>query len=178
MENTQEKPLLNKNQLMRLNEGECVVKRVMSRKDLNGNRVEPTPIFNSEESGKRFKYRYEYLTETFPNPGDIDLYEINTADRSHINLKERVWNYEISMTWLTHNVMEDDKENPIIKNLSNAKAVMNALERVLNEEDIREINENTELSKLTDLIYRKIDKKDERDAVLSLIKIGSEADNE
>lgn len=55
---------------------------------------------------------------------------------------------------------------------------MNALERVLNEEDIREINENTELSKLTDLIYRKIDKKDERDAVLSLIKIGSEADNE
>ena len=82
------------------------------------------------------------------------------------------------MTWLTHNVMEDDKENPIIKNLSNVKAVMNALERVLNEEDIREINENTELSKLTDLIYRKIDKKDERDAVLSLIKIGSEADNE
>ena len=89
-----------------------------------------------------------------------------------------MWDYEISMAWLTHNVMEDDKENPIIKNLSNAKAVMNALERVLNEEDIREINENTELSKLTDLIYRKIDKKDERDAVLSLIKIGSEADNE
>ena len=35
-----------------------------------------------------------------------------------------------------------------------------------------------ELSELTDLIYKKIDKKDERDAILSLIKIGSEADND
>lgn len=149
MENTQEKPLLNKNQLMRLNEGECVVKRVMSRKDLNGNRVEPTPIFNSEESGKRFKYRYEYLTETFPNPGDIDLYEINTADRSHINLKDRVWNYEISMTWLTHNVMEDDKD----------RINKDKLNKVLEEAQIKGIrvwNLNKELvdEELIDALYK------------------------
>ena len=178
MENTQEKPLLNKNQLMRLNEGECVVKRVMSRKDLNGNRVEPTPIFNSEESGKRFKYRYEYLTETFPNPGDIDLFKINTADRSHINLRERVWDYNISMSWLSNDVMGYEKGGSTLSSLSNAKAVINALEKVLEEADLGILNENMELSELTDLIYKKIDKKDERDAILSLIKIGSEADND
>lgn len=178
MENTQEKPLLNKNQLMRLNEGECVVKRVMSRKDLKGNRVEPTPIFNSEESGKRFKYRFEYLTETFPNPSDIDLFKINTADRSHINLKERVWDYNISMSWLSNDVMSYEKGGSTLSSLSNAKAVINALEKVLEEADLGILNENMELSELTDLIYKKIDKKDERDAILSLIKIGSEADND
>ena len=178
MENTQEKPLLNKNQLMRLNEGECVVKRVMKRKDLNGNRVEPTPIFNSEESGKRFLYRYEYLTDTFPNPNEIDLYEINTADRSHINLRERVWDYNISMTWLSNDVMDYGRDSLKVRDLSNGNDVMSALERIMEVTDLRNINEEMELSELTDLIYKRIDKKDERDAILSLVKIGSETGNE
>lgn len=178
MENTQEKPLLNKNQLMRLNEGECVVKRVMKRKDLNGNRVEPTPIFNSEESGKRFLYRYEYLTDTFPNPNEIDLYEINTADRSRINLRERVWDYNISMTWLSNDVMDYGRDSLKVRDLSNGNDVMSALERIMEVTDLRNINEEMELSKLTDLIYKRIDKKDERDAILSLVKIGSETGNE
>ena len=178
MENTQEKPLLNKNQLMRLNEGECVVKRVMKRKDLNGNRVEPTPIFNSEESGKRFLYRYEYLTDTFPNPNEIDLYEINTADRSHINLRERVWDYKISMTWLSNDVMDYGRDSLKVRDLSNGNDVMSALERIMEVTDLRNINEEMELSELTDLIYKRIDKKDERDAILSLVKIGSETGNE
>lgn len=178
MENTQEKPLLNKNQLMRLNEGECVVRRVMKRKDLNGNRVEPTPIFNSEESGKRFLYRYEYLTDTFPNPNEIDLYEINTADRSHINLRERVWDYNISMTWLSNDVMDYGRDSLKVSDLSNGNDVMSALERIMEVTDLRNINEEMELSELTDLIYKRIDKKDERDAILSLVKIGSETGNE
>lgn len=178
MENTQEKPLLNKNQLMRLNEGECVVKRVMKRKDLNGNRVEPTPIFNSEESGKRFLYRYEYLTDTFPNPNEIDLYEINTADRSHINLRERVWDYNISMTWLSNDVMDYGRDSLKVRDLSNGNDVMSALERIMEVTDLRNINEEMELSELTDLIDKRIDKKDERDAILSLVKIGSETGNE
>ena len=178
MENTQEKPLLNKNQLMRLNEGECVVKRVMKRKDLNGNRVEPTPIFNSEESGKRFLYRYEYLTDTFPNPNEIDLYEINTADRSHINLRERVWDYNISMTWLSNDVMDYGRDSLKVRDLSNGNDVMSALERIMEVTDLRNINEEMELSELTDLIYKRIDKKNERDAILSLVKIGSETGNE
>lgn len=178
MENTQEKPLLNKNQLMRLNEGECVVKRVMKRKDLNGNRVEPTPIFNSEESGKRFLYRYEYLTDTFPNPNEIDLYEINTADRSRINLRERVWDYNISMTWLSNDVMDYGRDSLKVRDLSNGNDVMSALERIMEVTDLRNINEEMELSELTDLIYKRIDKKDERDAILYLVKIGSETGNE
>ena len=65
-ENTEERRLLNMNQLEELMPGECVVKRVMKRVDRKGRRIRPTPIFNSVESGKRFLYRYEYLTDSFP----------------------------------------------------------------------------------------------------------------
>ena len=55
---------------------------------------------------------------------------------------------------------------------------MSALERIMEVTDLRNINEEMELSELTDLIYKRIDKKDERDAILSLVKIGSETGNE
>ena len=70
-ENTEERRLLNMNQLEELMPGECVVKRVMKRVDRKGRRIRPTPIFNSVESGKRFLYRYEYLTDSFPNPDPL-----------------------------------------------------------------------------------------------------------
>lgn len=91
MESMSERPLLNMNELMSLYPGEGVVKRVMKRTDLKGNRIQPTPIFNSEESGKRFLFRYEYLTDTFPDPDIICLQQINSEDRSHIILADRVW---------------------------------------------------------------------------------------
>lgn len=100
MENTQEKPLLNKNQLMELLPGECVILRIMKREDLKRNKVKPMPIFNSEESGKCLLYRYEYLTDTFPNPDTIDLREINKEDRTYIELRKRVWDYKISLLWI------------------------------------------------------------------------------
>lgn len=175
MENTQERPLLNRNELMELLPGECVINRVMKREDLNKNRVKPTPIFNSEESGKRFLYRYEYLTDTFPNPGDIDLREVNTEDRSFINLKDRVWDFKITMTWLQQDIMNMDDEKITISNLSNADDVINAVKKALTDISVEErINENMELTELTDFIYKYIEKKDERAAILSLIKIGSE----
>lgn len=91
MESTMERPLLNMNELMGLYPGETVVKRVMKRTDLFGNRIQPTPIFNSEESGKRLLFRYEYLSKTFPDPDTVSLQKINIEDRSHIVLADRVW---------------------------------------------------------------------------------------
>lgn len=170
MENTLEKPLLNKNQLMELLPGECVVKRTIKRKDLEGNLVRPTPIFNSEESGKRLIYRYEYLTDTFPNPDTIDLYEINKEDRSHINLKERVWDYNITLTWLQQNVLEYDAESGKVNSLSNAEEVSNAALKVLGEK----ISPDMSLIDLTDMIFKKVEQSEEREALLSMIRIGSE----
>lgn len=169
MENTQDKPLLNKNQLMELKPGECVVKRVMKREDLEKSRIKPTPIFNSEESGKRFLYRYEYLTDTFPNPGEIDLYEINSEDRSHINLKERIWDFKVSLMWIQQNAMEDINEKLTIDNLSNSQEVIQAGEKILGK-----IDKSMSIVEFTDLIFRKVNGTEERDALLSMIKIGSE----
>ena len=169
MENTQDKPLLNKNQLMELKPGECVVKRVMKREDLEKSRIKPTPIFNSEESGKRFLYRYEYLTDTFPNPGEIDLYEINSEDRSHINLKERIWDFKVSLMWIQQNAMEDINEKMTIENLSNSQEVIQAGEKILGN-----IDKSMSIVEFTDLIFRKVNGTEERDALLSMIKIGSE----
>lgn len=169
MENTQEKPLLNKNQLMRLLPGECVIKRVMKREDLQGNRVEPTPIFNSEKSGKRLIYRYEYLTDTFPNPSDVDLEEINKEDRSYIRLKERVWDHKISLLWIQQKVMDVSDNVTCIENLSNSEEVLKAAEKVIGK-----ISNQTSLIELTDLIFKKVEKTEEREALLSMVRIGSE----
>ncbi len=96
MESTLERPLLNANELMELKEGHCVVKRVMKRQDQERNRIVPYPIFNCDEFGTTMKYRYEYLSDSFPLPDTINLTEINTEDRSHINHTERVWNYDLT----------------------------------------------------------------------------------
>lgn len=83
-ENYDEKPLLNYSQLMHLHEGENVIKRVMTRKDLQGNDIESKPIFNRGET--RFKYRYQYLQEYFPNPDSVDFYSLGCKSLSDVKL--------------------------------------------------------------------------------------------
>lgn len=62
-ENTEQKPLLDANQLMELGEGESVVVRVTKRQDIHGNKIKATPIFNTGKT--KMKYRYEYLAKDF-----------------------------------------------------------------------------------------------------------------
>lgn len=106
------------NQLEELKPGECVVKRTMKRTDNHGNRVVPHPIFNSEETGTRLLFRYEYLTDTFPNPDEISMEMVNEEDRSYINLAERVWDYRLSFA-MNHFKNEDETEADCIGDLEN-----------------------------------------------------------
>lgn len=62
-ESTEEKPLLNPNELMEFVEGECVVKRVMMRKDQYNNKVKPRPIYNHDETA--FPLRYQYMGDWY-----------------------------------------------------------------------------------------------------------------
>ena len=62
-ERKEEKPLLDANELMNLLEGECVVKRVMKRKTLDGKDATPYPIFNTGNS--RMPYAHTYLPREF-----------------------------------------------------------------------------------------------------------------
>ncbi len=169
MENTQEKPLLNPNELMELYEGECVVKRVMKRTDKKGKKIRPTPIFNSIASGKRFLFRYEYLTDTFPDPDTVDLYDINSEDRSRIHLEERVWDPRDSFTLIRADETHKE-ENLTIAELSNKDQMLDALK---NAAGIEQIPEDMSIDDLINVITRAAIKPAEKESLLSLLSIGT-----
>lgn len=171
MENTQEKPLLNPNELMELYEGECVVKRVMKRTDKRGKKIRPTPVFNSTASGKRFLFRYEYLTDTFPDPDTIDLYDINSEDRSRIHLEERVWDPRDSFMLLrADETRKEEKEVLTIAGLSNKDQMLDALR---NAAGIEQIPEDMSINDLINVITRAGIKPAEKESLLSLLSIGT-----
>lgn len=69
-ESYEERPLLNANELMDFQQGQCAVVRVMKRTDLNYNNITPYPIYNHGDTA--FKFRYEYLADDFPNDLNVD----------------------------------------------------------------------------------------------------------
>lgn len=70
-EMTEERRLLNANELMKLEPGETIVHRTIKREDLDRESVKANPIFNMGQH--RMKYRYRYLLTDFPS-GNI-LYD-------------------------------------------------------------------------------------------------------
>lgn len=167
-----EKPLLNMNQLEELKEGENVVKRVMRRRDLENKRIRPTPIFNSEESGKRFKYRYEYLQRTFPDPDTIDLNSVNTEDRSHIDHRERVWDYEMSFELLNEKKKSKDQELPVIRVglLKDYGMVMGQLEKLLPESEMENVTNELAVARLIDIVMRAQMQSEKKKQLVALIR--------
>lgn len=177
METTLEKPLLNMNQLEELKEGECVIKRVMKRTDRKGKRITPHPIFNSEENGRRFLFRYEYLTDTFPNPGEIDLKDINTEDRSHINLKERVWDPRLSFKLLNPERSTDKKQkkekNFLVCDLENRNTVIPAIEEAIG----RKIPLDMEVALLESQLAKESLSYEQKQTFLNLLELGKRKTN-
>ena len=82
-----EKPLINPNQLQDLMVGECIIKRVMKRKDLKGNDVPPYPLKNT--GSFKFPFRYMYLYDYFPSGKAVSA--ITKERRNHISHTERVF---------------------------------------------------------------------------------------
>lgn len=87
-EQQEERPLLNSNELMELQEGECVVKRVVKRQDLNHKKVTPTPIFNHGSTA--FKYRWQYLqTDDATNQSDLHARSADVVETLNENTARR-----------------------------------------------------------------------------------------
>lgn len=175
METTHDKPLLDMNQLEELKPGECVIKRVMKRTDRKGRLITPHPIFNSEENGRRFLFRYEYLTDTFPNPSEVDLRDINTEDRSHINLKERVWDPRLSFE-LFNSFGDSEipqKEELLIFDLENKDTVIPAIEEALG----RELPLDMEVRLLEDQLTKESLSGDQVQTFLNLLELGKRKTN-
>lgn len=185
MENTTEKPLLNPNQLMNLLPGECVVKRVMKRTDRQGRRVHPTPIFNSEDSGKRFLFRYEYLQKTFPDPKTIDLEKINTEDRSHIILKNIVWDYNVTFTQFeqmeTKAVSLKKQKNPkktkelLLSDVENKEHIKTVLQNLAG---IKDVTDDMSVAMIYTLLEKADIKQEDKNVILSLLSIGLQTKKE
>ena len=138
-----DKPLMSTEKLELLLEGECIVTRKLKRKDLQGEDIRPTPIFNSVENGTRFLYRYEYLTKTFPNPSEIDLKKVNPESREHIDLRERVINVE-ELAYGIDKVIGMNPEITLLKDISCYQAIAQILQNELGEnwESRLEIRQN------------------------------------
>lgn len=164
-----DRPLLSMNQLEELKEGECVVKRVMKRRDLKGNRIRPTPIFNSEKSGKRFLFRYEYLQKTFPDPDKIDLREVLKEDRSFISLPDIVYDYRKSFAHFQN--MDQPVDPKKLADLKNGEELFRMATSIFG----LDVTLETEIAELIQLVRDSDAKTEEKEAMLSMIRFSHAA---
>lgn len=89
-EQFEERPLIPIQELLELKDGEMIVYPTMHRKDLEGNKVVPLPIFNKDETS--MLYRYEYLSEFDPDaPIPYESMEIIPGAIKEISLNDLVY---------------------------------------------------------------------------------------
>lgn len=174
METTADKPLLNPNELEELKPGECVIKRIMKRRDLKGKLITPHPIFNSLENKRRLLFRYEYLTDTFPNPDEVDISDVNKEDLSHIKVNERVWDYRMSFALFnfTTTEKESNKKEKIIKigELDNSENLIAALKEVLGST----IKKNMKIDTVLDMLREADLDEQTKEKYMDLLYMGKE----
>lgn len=130
-----EQPLKFPNDLMNFREGEAIVLRTMKRKNLAGKDITSYPIYCDPENGTRLKYRYTYLTDTFPN--DISYVDVVKDELSPLDMTKRVWNYKQVYSWINEelqnplmNLMEENQEegqDGTCGNLVTYKQIVNIL---------------------------------------------------
>ncbi|EOH86318.1 VirD4-like conjugal transfer protein, CD1115 family [Enterococcus pallens] len=89
-ENEEGRNLLTANELRDLREGEWVLDRTKMRRDLNGNKITPYPIFASIDTGTNMTFHYEYLMPRFD--GKLNLSELELSKKGHkeINLVDYI----------------------------------------------------------------------------------------
>lgn len=168
-----EKPLLNVNQLLNLKEGECVVVRATKRKDLVGKKIVSNPIFNSAEFNTAFKYRYEYLLDSFPNPNEILLTEVNSEDRSFINERNKVWDYALTFCQFRENDKNETINGKTMRDINPKiySALKQAIVKMLDEDSEILINmDDMSMDEFESSIQESMLKEDDKKAILSVIK--------
>lgn len=117
IESLEQEPLMYPEKLRRLQEGECVILSSMHRKDRSGNDVIPYPIFNSIDTNTNLKYRYTYLTDSFPDPDQISLDTVNAFSREHIEPDKMVWDSKLSFMEYSSEPLFSDLPNSIQKTI-------------------------------------------------------------
>lgn len=104
-ESVDEKPLLNENELMEFVEGECVVKRVMMRKDLINQKVKPRPIYNHGETA--FPLRYQYLADWYNTENKWE--DLHAESCAGLDLSEYVSDFDKLLEEIEYTMSDEYK---------------------------------------------------------------------
>lgn len=167
-ENINERPLLNMNELMELQEGEIVIYRKSKRQDLKGNKIKPRPIFNSVENGRYLWYAYEYFPrEKFKHPNEVNFLEVCTESRKHIEPENRIWDIEKSF------VMFERKKTELkcLKNIQRYEELEQLLQKMFGQhfEETYGISSETTLVEFIDFVNRQEIPGVEKEVLLNIL---------
>lgn len=164
-ESFESRELLNANQLMELEEGFCVVKRVMKRRDNKGRSIKPTPIFNCDRFGTRFKYRYQYMLDRFPaNKNFLDVPHEVLKD---IDLKEIKWDAMKNLQ-----MPKREKNTKKLKELSQYEVIDLILQNVLKEEYEKNIDPDMGIEEVMWIVNFMVTNKHDKDNLMKLMEKG------
>lgn len=152
-ENIQERPLLNMNELMELQEGEIVIVRRSKRKNLKGKKIKPRPIFNSVENDRFYWYAHEYMPrDQYQNPNDVNFLDINKESREHIHLEERIWDIQKSFEMMERR----EKKVKTLRETARYTELRKVMGQIFGDhvEEVCGITADTTVAEFTDFVNR------------------------
>ncbi|HFD2055441.1 TPA: VirD4-like conjugal transfer protein, CD1115 family [Clostridium perfringens] len=138
--------LLRPADLVGFKEGEMVVKRVIKRQDLKGNRIAPNQIYNHGETA--MKFRWEYLGKDFDNSKVFKKVKIKSKHRN-LNLNDLIIDFE--ETEEKYRIRLNDE---VMRYVLTQTGVENI------EKEIQENNENNEVSEEDIVLENKVVEKE------------------
>lgn len=106
-ENLDARRLLKSDELRKLKEGEMIVVRVIKRKNKEGDKIVPNPIFNNGDYC--MKYRYEYLVDTFNNATSFISIKVKSL-HNDLELKDIDVNFDEILNGFKEKEKEKEKE--------------------------------------------------------------------
>lgn len=152
-ENLDARRLLKSDELRKLKEGEMIVVRVIKRKDKEGDKIVPNPIFNSGEYA--MKYRYQYLADTFDNSTSFMTIKVDSLHKDLNLLEQNIKFKKIIAKNKTRKKEENLEEN--IKKIEEYKNRMKyKMRKNEGENEIPENKEEQEEIYLTDEIKKNL----------------------
>ena len=169
-ENLEQVPVIRYDDLIHMKEGETVVLRPMYRKDLEGNRITPYAIYNTEEMGMKFKY--EYLNDVFSDNDSMRyIYVENTFNE--VTLEELKIDFEGELSSLVaekiNSLIVEKAERDML--YAEAKEKLESQRKKSIKENATKEKEELKQSKL------KIKKKNEAITTLNMVLGNSKTDS-
>lgn len=167
---------------LKLQEGETVVVRVIKRRDNQGNKITPHPIYNQGEYA--LKYRYEYLAKDFDNSKIFKNVKVH-SEHKDLNLenliidfskkkeekskKETQEAHEKVQSIIKESENEEEKllETEITQNLANK--ILLRLKTLKVNADLSDIKKMNTLGEIVDFL-EKINKEEYIDYVINIVK--------